>query len=235
MTQLVPPPAADAAPIQSDRAGSPVTKCTGCQCAIRNDYYEVNQRRVCPACREEMEAATKGGSKSKRFLTALKYGVGAALAGAFVYWGVGLAGINIGFSAILSGWLVGTAVFMGSERRGGGGYQALAVVLTYLSVSAALSPELFKALKDQEDFRAFHAASHSLDSSKVEPPDEVAQAFTALVKTVGFAPAMPVAMGVDQPLSGISYGVALFVAWFRNRKAKLSIAGPFKLLETPSK
>ncbi|MBZ4376015.1 hypothetical protein [Corallococcus sp. AS-1-6] len=238
MTQPVPPRSADAAPLPSDRAGlteaPPATKCTGCECAIQSVYYELNQRPLCPACREELGEAMKGGSKSSRFLTATMSGFGAAIVGALIYCGVGLTGIRIGFSAILSGWLVGTAVFMGSDSRGGRGYHALAVVLTYLSVSASLSPELFKALKEREDFKAFHAASHSLGSSQVEPPDVVAQAFVAAVKTAGLAPVMPVAMGVDQPLSALSYGVALFVAWFRNRKAKLNIAGPFKRLETPA-
>ncbi|RKG65274.1 hypothetical protein D7V80_23815 [Corallococcus sp. CA054B] len=238
MTQPVPPPSDDAAPLQFDRAefteAPAATKCTVCQCAIRSVYYEVNQRLLCPACREEVEASLKGGSKSKRFLTASMFGIGAAIAGALVYWVVSLTGYNIGLIAIAVGWMVGTAVFKGTESRGGRGYQVLAVALTYLSVAASLSPELFKVMKEREDFTAFHASSHSLGSGQVEPPDEVTQTLAAVVGTAVLTPALPVLVGIEHPMSGLIYGFALFEAWRRNRKAELNIAGPFKLLEAPA-
>lgn len=223
MTQPVPPPSDDAAPSAA--------KCTGCQCAIRSVYYELNQRLVCPACRVEVEEAMKGGSESKRFLTALMSGFGAAMAGALISCVVGLTGLDSSIVAILAGWMVGMAVSSGSESRGGRGYQALAVGLTYLSVAASLSPELYKVVKEREDFNAFHAASHALGSSQVEPVDEVAQMFTAVVKSAGWTPALPVLVGIERPMSGLIYGFALLVAWRRNRKVELNIAGPFKLAE----
>ncbi|RKH41956.1 hypothetical protein D7X55_17875 [Corallococcus sp. AB049A] len=238
MTQPVPPPASDEASLQFDRAefteAPPATKCTVCQCAIQSVYYEVNQRLLCPACREEVEEAMKGGSKSKRALTASMYGFGAGIAGAIVYWVVSLTGYNIGLIAILVGWMVGTAVFKGSESRGGRGYQALAVLLTYLAVGASLSPDLYKAMKERSDFQTFHAASHSLDSEPVEPPDEVAQAVAAVATTVVLTPALPVLVGIEQPMSGLIYGFALFEAWRRTKRAELNIAGPFKLAEAPA-
>lgn len=227
MSQPVPSPSTDAAPLQSDR-----TECTGCECAIRGVYYDLNQRPLCPACRAEMDEAMKGGSESQRLLTAAVSGFGAALVGALVCGGVGLlTSLNSSILAILSGGMVGLAVFHGSDSRGGRRNQVLAVVLTYLSVAASLSPELYTVIKAREDFKAFHAASHALDSSQVEPVDEVAQTFTALARTSVWTPAMPVLVGIDQPMSWLSYGVALFVAWLRNRKAKLNIAGPFNLAE----
>ncbi|NOK12361.1 hypothetical protein [Corallococcus exercitus] len=224
MTQPVSPPASDEASLQFDRAefteAPAATKCSFCQRAIRSVYFEANQRLLCPECREQVEAAMTGGSKSKRFLTAAVFGFGAAIAGALVYWVVGLTGYNIGLIAILVGWMVGTAVFKGSESRGGWVYQVLAVGLTYFAVAGSLAPDVYKEI----------AAPPPAEAAAAEPPSPERNLFVAGVVTV----AAPVLVGINSPISGLIYGFALFEAWRRTKRTELNIAGPFKLQEAPA-
>ncbi|TSC24035.1 hypothetical protein [Corallococcus sp. Z5C101001] len=227
MTSPVPPSASDAAPLQFDQAefteAPPVTKCTVCQRVIKSLYYEVNQRLLCPSCREDVLASLEGGSKLKRFMKASVFGFGAALAGALVYYLVSLSGYNIGLIAILVGWMVGTAVFKGSESRGGRFYQLLAVVLTYFAVAASLAPDVYKEVSEQPVAEA-GAESPAEDD---EPPSQAVKVVLAGVISV----AAPVLVGVNSPISGLIYGFALFEAWRRTRRTELNIAGPFKLAD----
>lgn len=230
MTQPV-PPASDEASLQFDRAefteAPPATKCTVCQRAIKSVYYEVNQRLLCPACREEVEASMRGGSKSKRFLKAAVFGFGAAIAGALVYWVVSLTGYNIGLIAILVGWMVGTAVFKGSESRGGWFYQALAVGLTYFAVAASLAPDVYKEITTQPPAEEVEVGTPAEDAVEASPATNVVLAGVISV-------AAPVLVGINSPISGLIYGFALFEAWRRTKRTELNIAGPFKLAEAPA-
>ncbi|GMT97625.1 hypothetical protein KH5H1_17440 [Corallococcus caeni] len=228
MTQPVPPPASEEASLQFDRAefteAPSATKCSFCQRAIRSVYFEANQRLLCPECREQVESAMTGGSKSKRFVMASVFGFGAAIAGALVYWVVGLTGYNIGLIAILVGWMVGTAVFKGSESRGGWVYQALAVGLTYFAVAGSLAPDVYKEIEAPPPAEAEAAVDAA------EPPSPGRNLVVAGVVTV----AAPVLVGINSPISGLIYGFALFEAWRRTKRTVLNIAGPFKLQEAPA-
>ncbi|MBZ4333981.1 hypothetical protein [Corallococcus sp. AS-1-12] len=229
MTQPVPPPASDEASLQFDRAefaeAPAAPKCSFCQRAIKSVYYDLNTRLLCPECREQVEAELTGGSKSKRALKAAVFGFGAAIAGALVYWVVGLTGYNIGLIAILVGWMVGTAVFKGSESRGGWFYQALAVGLTYFAVAASLAPDVYKELTTQPPAEV--AADAPAGEAESSPAANVVLAGVISV-------AAPVLVGINSPISGLIYGFALFEAWRRTKRTELSIAGPFKLAEAPA-
>lgn len=241
MTDPVSPPASSdaAAPLQFDQADytepPPAPRCTACERPIASVYYEVNSHLLCPSCRESVEASLTGGSKSKRFLKAGLFGFGAAAAGALVYFLVSLTGYNIGLIAVLVGWMVGSAVFKGSEGRGGWFYQLVAVVLTYLSVAASLAPEVYKGFQAQygESVQAAAPTGEAVAEAPGATPDaevpntpEAAVVITAMISV-----AAPVLVGIDSPLSGLIYGFALYEAWRRNKKAVLNIAGPFKLAD----
>ncbi|WP_375742544.1 hypothetical protein NR800_26460 [Corallococcus interemptor] len=230
MTQPVPPPASDEASLQFDRAefteAPSAPKCSFCQRAIKSVYYDLNTRLLCPECREQVEAELTGGSKSKRALKAAVFGFGAAIAGALVYWVVGLTGYNIGLIAILVGWMVGTAVFKGSESRGGWFYQALAVGLTYFAVAASLAPDVYKELTTQPP------AEVAADAPAGEAVESSPAANVVLAGVISVA--APVLVGINSPISGLIYGFALFEAWRRTKRTELSIAGPFKLAEAPA-
>ncbi|RKH03153.1 hypothetical protein D7V97_26950 [Corallococcus sp. CA053C] len=243
MTDPVSPPASDATPLQFDQADytepPPAPRCTACERSIASTYFEVNGHLLCPSCRESVEASLTGGSKSKRFLMASVFGFGAAIAGALVYFLVSLTGYNIGLIAVLVGWMVGTAVFKGSDGRGGWFYQLVAVVLTYLSVAASLAPDVYKGFQAQygESAPAAAPTGGSTPEAPAAPPDTEEAAATppspraAVVITAMISVAAPVLVGIDSPLSGLIYGFALYEAWRRNKKAVLNIAGPFKLAD----
>jgi len=61
--------------------------------------------------------------------------LGALLDGGFI----ALTHINIGYLALVVAWLVAKAMTVGSRGQGGIAYQLSAILLTYLSVSAAHS------------------------------------------------------------------------------------------------
>jgi hypothetical protein len=90
--------------------------------------------------RESMAMRIVADSQPNYFARATGLGSLAALLGAIVYAVfVGVTGWSIGYLAILVGYMVGKAMIIGSEKRGGTEYQVTAVALTYLAVSAAHS------------------------------------------------------------------------------------------------
>ncbi|RKH03754.1 hypothetical protein D7X74_35990 [Corallococcus sp. CA047B] len=195
---------------------------------------------MCPKCRKEVESASTGGSKALRVLKAGAFGFGAAIAGVAVYCGVGLTGYNMGLLLILVGWMVGTAVFKGSEGRGGLVYQVLAVLLTYLALGAARVPEVKARSKAESESRPRRVSSRVFDRAHDSPihqffsPDmgdamsreevlviEILNTSTLVVRG-------PAYEATQRPVSGLLYGFALYVAWRRNRRAVLSVVGPFQ-------
>ena len=88
--------------------------------------------------REAMAMRVVAESQPNFFVRALGLGLVAALLGALIYAVfVGMTGISIGYLAILVGYMVGKAMIIGSEERGGTEYQVTAVALTYLAVALA--------------------------------------------------------------------------------------------------
>lgn len=72
------------------------------------------------------------------FLRSIAFGIGGALLGAVLYGGfIALTHINIGYLAIAVAYFIAKAMTVGSRGQGGRYYQITALVLTYLSVSAA--------------------------------------------------------------------------------------------------
>lgn len=205
-------PAATPESLQFDRAEfqqpAAATTCVACNTAITGTYFEVNGKLVCPGCEQQLRASRTGGSRARRALTALVFGVAAALAGALLYSGVArLTGYNIGLVAIAVGWMVGTAVSRGSSGRGGVGYQLLALVLTYVSVGMSIAPEALA-----------QAGSETSGAGRI---------FLGVFVTL----TGPVFVGMEAPLSGLIYGFGLWEAWRRNARVKLEVSGPFQVAQ----
>jgi hypothetical protein len=131
---------------QPTGAGTSVS-CVVCKRAIETEYYTANGKPVCRDCRQrvETESATPRGAGT--LLRALTYGIGAAIAGAAIYYAVmAIADLEIGIVAILIGYMVGYAVRKGAAGRGGRRFQIIAAVLTYWAVGLAYSPFAFKGM-----------------------------------------------------------------------------------------
>ena len=129
--------------------GAPPAVCASCNEPIRVVYYEANGSVVCSRCRGKLEAQLGSSGGMRRFRRALGFGLGAAIAGALFYYGFQvITGINLGLVAVLVGFMVGKAVFVGTEHRGGRRYQVLAVVLTYFAIASTYVPLVMKEAKE---------------------------------------------------------------------------------------
>src|SRR4051812_25986136 len=106
--------------LQFDRAefaASGVT-CAACKTAITDRFFRINGQTVCARCHAAFVASRDAGSAGKRFLTASGLGLGAALVGAAIYYGVRAAtGYELGLIAVVVGVLVGMAVKRGAQNR----------------------------------------------------------------------------------------------------------------------
>ena len=126
------------------------TTCSRCETTL-TEYWAVDGAVLCERCKEDLLAErTSTDGRGRRVLKALGLGLGGMIVGAGVWYGVAkLTGYEIGFIAILLGFLVGKGVFLGSEKRGGLGYQLLAMAITWFGIGAAMAPFAYQELATQ--------------------------------------------------------------------------------------
>jgi hypothetical protein len=257
-------PSLDAAPLQFDaphhESPPAAMSCAMCSQPIQAVYYETGGSVVCARCRGKLESSIGSSGKGGRVLRASAFGFLAAVAGALVYYAIRAAtGYEIGIVAILVGWGVGRAVFLGSGQRGGRGYQCLAVGLTYLAIATTYLPLAREELMEKK--AAQHSATPSDSASvatastdaAVETPTAstdttspaapaAAQAKPAQSEKLGvggfllgiamllaFSIALPVFVGMGSPISILILGFGLVQAWRMNKRADLSVSGPYRL------
>jgi hypothetical protein len=183
-------------PLQFDTAhpsgAAPPAACASCKEHIRGVYYEANGNVLCSRCRGKLEAQLSSSGGMRRFRRAFSFGLGAAVAGAVVYYGFGaITGINFGLIGVLVGFMVGKAVFVGTDRRGGRRYQVLAVVLTYFAIASTYVPQVFKEAKA--------GMALSRDSSKAGARRDSSVATTAVADS-NATPADSIASVADAPV-----------------------------------
>ena len=172
-------PATDATPTTT----APSVTCAVCNTAVATEYYHVNDKPVCANCREILLAAAKTPRTAGPLVRAGVFGVGAAIAGAAIYYAViAITNFEIGLVAILIGYMVGYSVRKGAGGRGGRRFQILALILTYWAVGLAYTPLAFKELTQDDKSAAMLADSakasgiavDSLPSPTSTPSDPVA-------------------------------------------------------------
>jgi len=202
----------DQLPPAADRA--PAVMCAGCQARLQAEYYEINGRPFCGDCRGKIEGVAEPARGLLPFAVAAIFGLGAAVAGAAIYYAViAITHLEIGLVAILIGYMVGYAVRRGAGGRGGLRFQILAAVLTYGAVGLAYAPLIvMSALAEQ---RAVHA-----------------------IKVAIMIPLLPVLMVIGSMPSGI---ITALIIFFGIRQAMrmtaapvLRISGPFRIGASPS-
>lgn len=220
MSQPPPPvPPAQTDELQFDTAepaapgeGVPAAlNCAACNRPIADTYYAVGDKVVCPECREGIAASQTGGSPAARLLKAVVFGLGAGLAGAAIWWAVSrFLEMQIGLIAVLVGFMVGGAVRAGSDRRGGPGYQVLAVALTYLCIGISYAAQ-FLELFLMPEVRGEAPMAAVLRESLVRGLME------------------PFARGASGILGLLIIGFALWEAWQMNRSQPLDFNGPYRV------
>ena len=253
---------APGAPLQFDSAVSSApsasgSACTACQAPIRSLYFEADGQVVCPRCRQGAESALAArGTRAGRVARAALLGLGGAMGGALLYFGVAaLTGYEIGLVAIAVGYLVGLGVRTGSGGRGGWRYQAMAIVLTQLAIGVAYFGQGMR--EAAKDGRAAAVAAADSSTRAAAAPGDAAGDTTrlaggtpgasetaaprggalslalGLVALAGFVFALPVIAGVSEfpqhAMGLVIVAIALHQAWVLNRRAQVAFTGPYHL------
>jgi hypothetical protein len=149
-------------PSDADRS-APGVRCSACGATMTEEYHTVDGAPACPTCRDAIERQAAPVREWPLVGRAALPGLGAAIVGAAVYYGViAITDYEIGLVAILCGWMVGWAVRKGARGRGGRRLQVLALALTYFSIALAYLPLAMKG--GQESFEKTAAAG--ADSSR---------------------------------------------------------------------
>jgi len=175
--------------------------CQSCRRPIEGEYFEIARNVICGTCAGALAGSKQGRGTLGR---ALLYGVGAALLGTIAWYAiVRITDHEFGLLAIAVGLLVGTAVKKGASGLGGWRYQALAMVLTYVSITASYVPLVMRGIAEAG-------------------ADKAAE----LGLVVGLAFAAPFLGGTRNIMGILIIGIGLYQAWKINRRVPLS--GPFR-------
>jgi len=223
-------------PLQFDKVefatAAQARSCASCTAAITEQYFEAAGQILCPACADRVggKAAGKGA-----FLRALGYGGAVALLGTLVWYAIiKIADMQLGLIAVFVGLGVGLAVRKGARGRGGWAYQALAVFLTYASITTSYVPFVISGISEGAKQEQSKAAEQPT-TEVAKPPEEPMPAALALVLFVGLvwgiAFAAPFLGGTDNLIGLAIIAFALYEAWKLNKRVPLT--GPFKLAPEP--
>ena len=162
------------------------------------------------SARRRSRTVTTRSARTSRFTGATALGAVAAAIGCALWLLVTeLTGYQIGLVAIVVGYIVGTAVHVGSRRMGGLAYQLLAVFLTYTAIVMTYVPIIANQL----------AASESSGGDAV----------LAWYAAVPFAYTVPFLMGFENIIGILIIGFALWQAFRMNARVKIEMQGPFRI------
>ena len=220
-------------------APPPPDQCAYCQRSVATEYYRVDGNLACAPCAQHAQSLIPPDSH-KAYSRAVLFGIGAAIAACIGYSLVQMMGFMIGFVAIGVGWLVGTAMKMGSRGLGGRRYQITAVLLTYAAISMAFIPVLYRDVKSYRAQHPTHAqsGSTSAEAASAKPPTVSFGKFVLsllLVFGLGlFSPILKfVLYGIGSGLFGLLFlFIGIQTAWKLTQRVASEVDGPFR--NTPS-
>jgi hypothetical protein len=179
----------------------------------------------------------------------------AAAAGTALYYAVSaITGYEFSLIAIVVGVFVGKAVRKGSGGRGGGGYQALAMFLTYASIVSAYIPPIVKQIASDASHHATQkadaksaatnaaapaeaqtrAASSTVPAPPPTPGRAVLGLLLAVVLLFALALAAPFLAGFQNIVGLIIIAIGLYEAWKMNKRVAIVVNGPYRVGAGPS-
>jgi hypothetical protein len=220
--------------IATEPAAAPGVTCAGCRRLVTDEYYDINGTSFCGACRGQVLQQASTPREWTVLVRALAFGVGAAFAGAALYFAVlTLAGLEIGLVAIAIGYMVGFAVGKATGGRGGRRFQLLAVFLTYWAVGLAYTPVVLSQLTAEDKEKSAAEQVETVDPGS--PSIRGAAVLAGLL--IGFSVAMPVLIVAGSLPSGlitaaiIAFGMQQ--AWRMTAPAMLQVQGPYRIGAAP--
>jgi hypothetical protein len=200
---------------------------------LGESYFQVNGRIVCASCCHALQEQLQAGAGWSRAVRAACAGLGAAVVGTIVFYAVLAAtGYILTLVTILVGYMVGKAVRWGSNGRGGWRYQALAMVLTYLSIVSSYVPIIVGAIANQRAKSSTAQSQLVPARDRQEAPRRAPAAAGGLgvfVMLLVLVSAIPFLTGLQDPLSLAIIGIGVYQAWKLNRRLALVISGPHAL------
>ena len=248
-------PPVEAAPLQFDKAeiddAPAAPTCASCKKPVTT-YFQIGAVVVCSTCRDAVVRALEVGKAPGRFVRALLQGGLAAIGGAVVWYFIReITHLEIGLVAVGVGILVGMAVKRASGGFGGKRYQALAVALTYASITMSNVPLIVSEIRKQAPSAvvaqgaapvpgASPVASPASDAPEEAQPEaaagehkgsspSVSGFFVAWAWIFALALAMPFLSGVQNILGIVIIGIGLYQAWKINRFVPPAVLGPFEV------
>jgi len=223
-------------PVATAQSGA--RACPRCGRALGDEYFEAQGRMICRACAGDLD-----GGGGAAWFRALAFGSAAAIAGTLVWFlVVKLLHSELGLVAIGVGFAIGLAVRKGSRGRGGWRYQALAVGLTYVSITTSYVPMVIEGFRQAatEDEAKIQKSS-AAGTAPAKPPEAkadgaassgVGSVVMAFALVFGLAFASPFLAGADNLMGLVIIGIALYEAWKLNRRVPVS--GPFRVGAVPA-
>lgn len=219
----------------TDRDAAVAVVCSACQESITKEYYEVNGHPVCPRCRVAIVAAAETPQGIAPFMTAAVCGLGAGVAGAFIYFAViFFAKLEIGIVAVLIGYMVGYTVRKGA---GGGGlrFQVLAVALTYGSVALAYTPLVVMSAVNagRAAQTAASAASPAATASAPAQEPRPRNPVVGVALLLSFIASLPLLVVWGSMPSGVISAFIILIgmrqAWRMTGTPPISVFGPYEI------
>ena len=221
--------------------------CAMCQRTISDEYFDVNGQSLCESCRTEVARLAETPRGGGVFMKAALFGLGAAIAGAILYYAViAITNFEIGIVAIAIGYMVGWAVRKGAGNRGGRRFQVAALLLTYWAVGLAYTPLTFQAIAEEEKKEQAQAAATGpaagAESAAATAPSDSSDTEAISIPLVlavlfGVSLALPVLSVVGSLPGGlISAAIIAFgmqQAWKMTGVPALQISGPFRIAAAP--
>ena len=229
--------------------------CSRCGASV-TEYWAVDGAVLCERCKSDvLEARGSSEGRMGRVFKALALGTGGMVAGAAIWYAVAkYANIQLALIAILLAWLVGKSVFLGSGKRGGRGYQVMAVALTWFGIGAALAPFQFEGFSQRaaqvaDSVRSVDpvvtppatmsdsqvsAELAKLDTAIAQTPKHRAAPSGASVVLLGLGAllllivSLPVLVIINSGsfILVIIYGIGLYEAWKLTRHTDPLVSGP---------
>lgn len=235
----------------------PSVECAFCRKSLPDEYHHVANRVACADCRRAVEQHASVPTGPGVMARAIIFALGAAIAGAIVYYAVAEAtGLEIGIVAIAIGYMVGWSVRRATGNRGGRRFQIVAAIFTYWSVGLAYTPIVFKSTSKPAKSDSAVVATDSARSSPAErtsdsavkapPGSDSHTQWNAVGATsswrslgigvaivLGFAFALPVMAVFGSLPSGLITGIIVYVglsqAWRMTAAPNVKTSGPYRV------